>query len=117
MNATNLPDDSERLARATTMNLTYKEMKTQIKKTCGSIVGDLEASAPAVKDEILYNNYRKGSSRGRGKFHRKEWNNNERRRTEDVSSNQPFTQTPQNLYRPKCFVCDSLDHFLDTDIC
>jgi hypothetical protein len=53
LNACNLPEEREKLARATTTDLTYDNMKKQIKKICGSFTGskDGEAAVPPVKEE------------------------------------------------------------------
>jgi hypothetical protein len=68
LNACNLPEEREKLARATTTDLTYDNMKKQIKKICGSFTGskDGEAAVPPVKEECLYNRF--SSSRERGRF-------------------------------------------------
>ena len=49
LNASNLPDDLEKLARATTENLTYTNMRTQIKKICTNTLGSSDDVAPPLK--------------------------------------------------------------------
>ena len=57
LNASNLPDAEEKLARATTTELTYANMKEQIKKICGTKGG--EQSTHPVKEDAN-SRYRKG---------------------------------------------------------
>ena len=79
LNAANLTGEMEKLARATMMNLTYKDMREQIKKICGTTSCDDEPEpAPAVKDEVLFGygggrpsrgfSYRGKGGRNRGGF-------------------------------------------------
>ena len=105
LNASNLQDDMEKLARATTTDLTYKDMKAQIKKICGtsSASSNEDTVAPPLKDEVLFSSYNKKGFRGRGGYRGKSRGFQERKRSEgrDVAGN-PVNQHGVKL---RCYVC------------
>ena len=113
LNAPNLTDEMEKLARATTQDLTYKSMKEQIKKICGTTISrddDDSASAPPIKDEVLFgyggskSSYR-GYTRGRGRGGYSKYNSQDDKKNDGASN-------PSNSYgvKMRCFVCDSTSH-------
>ena len=67
LNAANMTEENEKLARTTAGKLTYSNMKETIMRIFGDpgAVGD-EVKAPAIKEEVLYTGYRRGSSRRGG---------------------------------------------------
>ena len=67
--AANLPNDLEKVVRATTGEITYKEMRDQIKKVCGSLDGgeSHEEEPLPVKDEVLFASWGRGRGRGRSR--------------------------------------------------
>ena len=70
LNAANMTEENEKLARTTAGKLTYSNMKETIMRIFGDpgAVGD-EVKAPAIKEEVFYAGYRRGSNRrgGRGR--------------------------------------------------
>ena len=129
LNASNLPDDLEKLARATTTELTYEKMREQIKKICcSSAESDGDSIAPPLKEECLYG-YGRNQRRSRGgqvdreerrtRFDRDtrrgqdEWKSKDRKRTEDVSEERAAQGNPVNArgVTLRCFRCDSTKHF------
>ena len=113
LNAANLSDDMEKLARATASQLTYTCMKDQIKKICGTSVSnqqDEAASAPLIKDEVLFGYGNKGrgsrgSNRGRG-------GKSSRGARGGASKHDGETTNPTNSYGVvmRCYGCDSTLH-------
>ena len=90
LNASNLPEETEQLARATA-ELTYRSMKDQIKRICGSSFSTKEDKvAPPVKDEVFYGyEKRKGDSQGRGRGRGRgrgqfNWRGQSKKKTEDA---------------------------------
>ena len=71
--AANMTEQNEKMARTTAGKLTYSDMKETIMRIFGDpgAVGD-EVKAPAIKEEVLYAGYRRGSSKrgGRGRGNR-----------------------------------------------
>ena len=126
LNAANLPDDMEKLARATTDDLTYKNMKIQIKKICGTTVGSGEdESAPPLKDEVLFgygrnrgrsnNRYNRGG-RGRGSYQDQGNTRNSTTRSSAYSQDRRKTDEARNPVNShglqmRCYGCDSQTHF------
>ena len=107
LNAANLPEETERLARATA-DLSYRSMKDKIKRICGtSFSTKEEAEAPPVKEEALYGQYEKRRGRGSGRGYRGNFRGRGRgsydgtRRKEDEESG----------WR-KCFCCNSREHLI-----
>ena len=67
LNAANMTEENEKLARTTAGKLTYSNMKETIMRIFGDpgAVGD-EVKAPAIKEEVFYAGYRRGSNRRGG---------------------------------------------------
>ena len=63
LQAANLTQESERLAR-TTADLTYDSMKSQVQKVFGELVGNGDETLPMKTEEI---NFTRGYQRGRGR--------------------------------------------------
>ena len=139
LNAANLTGEMEKLVRATTINLTYKDMKEQIKKICGTIstsCDDVPEPAPPVKDEVLLGYAGGRSSRrfgyrgrgGRGQGGQGSRSNDQRGYSQDNCGDRPFGSTPDlsnrkrsdeasnqvNQYgvQMRCFGFDSTKHLL-----
>ena len=115
LNAANLTDETERLTRATSQ-LSYKSMKDQIKKICGTAFNAKEGdSAPPVKEECLfgYEKQKRGSWRGRNwrgrGGGRSRGSGQERKRSEDVREGNPLDWRGNKI---KCFICDSESHMI-----
>ena len=127
LNAINISEENEKLARATTAELTYANMKKQIMRIFAESSNSDECT-PAVKVEPTdvyytrqqnYNSY-SGNQRGRGNqnmrfsrggragFPRSNARGNQRnyndRSTEATSEN-------QQQARMKCYICQSSEHF------
>ena len=97
LNASNLPDAEEKLARATTTELTYANMKEQIKKICGTTGG--EQSTHPVKEDVFYANsrYSKGyANRKKEQQNRSDrfFRSSEGRRDQDRSINRKGKRQP-----------------------
>ena len=134
LNAANLAEETEQLARATS-ELTYRSMLTQIKKICGSSYsGKEDEKAPPIKDEVFYGYDKKKKPFGRGRNksgqerERKGTDNQERQksgseRDRKRSDNYERYKKPterkradegnsKNVYgiQKRCFICDSQKH-------
>ena len=119
LNASNLTDETERLTRATS-ELSYKSMKDQIKKICGTTFNAKEGdTAPPVKDECFfgYEKQKRGSwrgrnwrgyGRGRGRGSNQE-KGPPRKKSEDVREGNPVDWKGNKI---KCFICDSETHMI-----
>ena len=126
LQAANLTEENERLARTTVDELEYDDMKKQIQKVFGDPVGGDGGALPVKSEDCMYtNNYRGGRggrSRGRGggsfrEYPRRQDSYNRREdsynRREDSSSKQiHFDENPiVNGRRLQCFICQSTKHF------
>ena len=73
LNAANVTEENEKLARTTEGKLTYSYMKETMIRIFGDpgAVGD-EIKVPNIKEKVFYVGYRRGSSRrgGRGRGNR-----------------------------------------------
>ena len=122
LNSANLTDEMEKLARATTTELTYKAMKDQIKKICGTTVSqgnDDFQSAPPIKDEVLFTHGRGGyRGRGRGGKGGRGGSYKPSSSTEGAKGGSQkqssSTENPVNQYgiKMRCYACDSLTHMV-----
>jgi len=133
LNAANLTAEMEKLARATTLNITYKDMKEQIKKICGTVSSsshdDDHEHAPPVKDEVLLGyaggrsgrgGYKKGrGGRGRGRSNDQQRSSHDEWRSETSGSrDKKRTDEASNFVNQygiqmRCFGCDSTQHLLN----
>ena len=104
LNAANIDDESERLARVTCPELTYNEMKaTLLKIFCDPAASNDEPKIPPVKTEPVFKvshkmyrgNYNRNWGRGRGGFH----------------SNSRMNPTDSEGNVMQCFKCGSKKHF------
>ena len=105
-----MPDGEEKLARATTSELTYANMKNQIKKICGT-TGKEESLVHPVKEDCYY-----GNGRGRSKWYqnrRKEPFKQSERKREDEEAAKGRNGNPINVdgVQYRCYRCDSTEHF------
>jgi len=133
LNACNLKDEMEKLARATVSELTYEAMIHQIKKICGTSVANNdtedESEAPPLKEDLLFGSYdrrrnhgygyrgrrgrggRGGSSRGGyERSQESDWRSRKESGSESDKGGQ--RKNPVNSYgvRLRCHICDSHDH-------
>ena len=138
LNAANLTGEMEKLARATTTDLTYKGMKEQIKKICGTVhvSGNDESDvAPPVKDEILlgyaggrtnrnWSNRGRGGRGGRGQggsrpvwIDQRSGQSQENWRSDAEPSSRKRSDEAGNVRdkhgnQMRCFGCESTQHFI-----
>ena len=137
LDALNIPEENEKLARATLDEVKYDNMKAKILRIFGDN-SDTSERAPDVKIEPVdvyytksgnvYNNRGKGQ-RGRARAGRGERKGNYRGNNR-VQDKRSFTdgqrecfvckskehlsyQCPKNENRKKCFICDSPEHLAD----
>ena len=115
LNAANISEDNEKLARATVGELTYENMKAKIQK----IFGDPAASegsggAPAVKSEPVFETkhedvYQSTSSHGHSRGGKRRGRSQVRFRTGETINRQsnPIGKDGKVL---RCFNCDSTKH-------
>ena len=113
LNAANMTEENEKLARTTARKLTYSNMKETIMRIFGDpgAVGD-EVKAPAIKEEVFYAGYRRGSNRrgGRGRGSRyleSMSSSNQRNENREPNTLNPRDRSGNIL---KCFNCYSIKH-------
>ena len=109
--ASNLSSEMEKLVRVTVTELTYENMRGQIKKIFGSNCGgdDSTLSLP-VKDECLFGYSRGGYGYrgGRGRFNR--WKQNGKKGSDaNRSGTNPVGADGEIM---KCHLCESANHLM-----
>ena len=132
LNAVNISDEIEKLARATLTTITYNEMKAKILRIFAESSDEAEA-APDVKEEsseVLYTKYNTFGKRGRGRGVRGGRMNyrgignrsTEEKSTAEESGKECFIckskdhlsyRCPKNDNRLRCFACGSPEHLAD----
>ena len=116
LHAANMTEENEKLARTTAGKLSYSNMKETIMRIFGDpgAVGD-EVKAPAIKEEVLYAGYQRGSSRrgGRGRGNRcLESMSSSNQRIENREPNTLNTRDRSGNIL-KCFTCNSVNHLVN----
>ena len=115
LNAANISEDNEKLARATVGELTYENMKAKIQKMFGDpAASEGSGGAPAVKSEPVFETehedvYQSTSSRGQSRRGKRRSRSQVRFRTGEII-NRPSNPIGKNGKVLKCFNCDSTEH-------
>ena len=134
LNAVNISEENERLARATLSKITYDEMKSKIMRIFAES-GEDDEKAPEIKLEIsdVYNSRSGNNSNNRGNHGRSNRGkgrgsyrggqayrgNQEERSSSDGGGKECYIckskehlsfQCPKNENRLRCFTCNSPDH-------
>ena len=111
----NISDDVEKLARATATDLTYENVKDQIKKICGmSASTQGETSAPPIKEEVLFVNKKRSNRHGSstGNNNRYKPKTSDRKRSDHVPGERKDNPVDKRSgAKLRCFTCDSTKHF------
>ena len=69
LNAANVAEDNEKLARTTVGELCYVNMKQTLMRIFGDpIAMGEDTKVPAIKEEVFYSRYQRGRFRGRGRY-------------------------------------------------
>ena len=116
LNAANMTEENEKLARTTAGKLTYSDMKETMMRIFGDpgAVGD-EVKAPATKQEVLYADYRKGSSRRGGRGRGNCYSESVRSSNQRIENREPNTLNPSDRSGKilECFDCNSVKHLVN----
>ena len=116
LNAANMTEENEKLARTTAGKLTFSNMKETIMRIFGDpgAVGD-EVKAAAIKEEVFYAGYRRGSNRSGGRGRGSRYSESMSSSNQRNENREPNTLNPRDRSGNilKCFNCNSIKHLVN----